>query len=120
MSTTAILDRKTISITGKRQITIPQKFFEALGFGKEAECELRDDGIVLRPKSDGENDMFSELILADLIDKGYSGKELLAAFKEAKSQIRPAVEAMIADAETAAQNPDQYASYEDIFGKEEE
>ncbi len=41
MSRGTILERKTIHISGKRQITIPQKYFEALGFGKEAECILQ-------------------------------------------------------------------------------
>ena len=32
------MDRKIISISSKRQITIPQKFFNLLGFENEAEC----------------------------------------------------------------------------------
>ena len=32
-----IMDRKIISITGKRQLTIPLKFYEKLGLGKEVE-----------------------------------------------------------------------------------
>ena len=35
------MNRKTIRISEKRQLTIPQKFFEALGFSTEAECILR-------------------------------------------------------------------------------
>ena len=32
------VDRKVLSISSKRQITIPQKFYQTLGFGNEAEC----------------------------------------------------------------------------------
>ena len=114
--TTAVLDRKTISITGKRQITIPQRFFEALGFGREAQCELRDGEIVLRPmraQGDGE---FDEYILADLIDEGYEGKRLLAVFKERRAQIRPAVEALLDASADAAAHPQNFDSFEDVFG----
>ena len=37
------MDRKVLSISSKRQITIPQKFYQLLGFGDEAECVLRDN-----------------------------------------------------------------------------
>ena len=36
-----VMDRKIVSISSKRQITIPQKFFNLLGFGNEAECDKR-------------------------------------------------------------------------------
>ena len=32
---------KKVSISAKRQITIPQKFFALLGFENEAECAIR-------------------------------------------------------------------------------
>ena len=32
------MERKTIRISSKRQVTIPQRYFERLGFGEEAEC----------------------------------------------------------------------------------
>lgn len=108
--------RKTIRITGKRQITIPQRFFEALGFGSEAVCELQDDRIVLRPaRMDGE-DEFADLLLADLIDQGLSGKELLDAFRAGQADLRSAARAMIEDADRAAAHPDRYASMGDVFG----
>ena len=116
MGMVSVLDKKKISITGKRQITIPQKFYETLGFGKEAECVLRDGELVIRPVHNQEGEMFSEQILADLIAQGYSGEELLEAFREARAQIRPAVEAMLEEAERAATQPENYASYSDVFG----
>ena len=119
MGMVSMLDKKKISITGKRQITIPQKFYETLGFGKEAECVLRDGELVIRPVRSQEGEMFSEQILADLIAQGYSGDELLAAFKDTRAQIRPAVEAMLEEAEHAAMQPEKYASYDDVFGSGE-
>ena len=38
---------KKVSISAKRQITIPQKFFAMLGF--EAECMVRGNELVIRP-----------------------------------------------------------------------
>ena len=43
------MDRKVLSISSKRQITIPQKFYQLLGFGDEAECVLRGNELIIRP-----------------------------------------------------------------------
>ena len=37
----AVMERKKVSISAKRQITIPQKFFTMLGFDDEAECKRK-------------------------------------------------------------------------------
>ena len=42
-------DRKIVSISPKRQITIPQKYFKMLGFENEAECILRGNELVIKP-----------------------------------------------------------------------
>lgn len=114
------VDRKTVSISSKRQITIPLKFFESLGFGEEAECIVRDGELVIRPIRATSGGEFAEQILAELIADGLSGAELLSAFKKKQSMIRPAVEAMIADAELVAIGAGVYESYDDVFGSEEE
>lgn len=75
------MNRKTIKISEKRQITIPQKYYEELGFTNEAECLMRGNEIVLRPVKTVSGGEFAEQILADLIAKGLSNDELLAAFK---------------------------------------
>lgn len=89
------MNRKTIRISEKRQLTIPQKFFEALGFTTEAECILRGNEIVLRPVKEQGGGEFAEQILADLIKQGLSGDQLLAEFKKTQKKIRPAVETML-------------------------
>ena len=38
----ASMESKKVSISSKRQITIPQKFFTLLGFNTEAECIMRE------------------------------------------------------------------------------
>lgn len=114
------MERKTIRISEKRQLTIPQKFFEQLGFSSEAECILRGNEIVLRPVRENAGGEFAEQILADLISQGFSGKELLEEFKKAQKKVRPAVEALILEAEQAAHGTAESYSYEDIFGKGDE
>ena len=114
------MNRKTIRISEKRQLTIPQKFFEALGFSTEAECILRGNEIVLRPVREQGGGEFAEQILADLIDQGFSGDQLLTEFKKMQRKVRPAVEAMLTQAEQAARGGRENSSYEDVFGTEEE
>ena len=114
------MNRKTIRISEKRQLTIPQKFFEALGFTTEAECILRGNEIVLRPVKEQGGGEFAEQILADLIKQGLSGDQLLAEFKKTQKKIRPAVETMLTQAEQAARGEGESYSYNDIFGTEEE
>ena len=114
------MNRKTSRISEKRQLTIPQKFFEALGFSTEAECILRGNEIVLRPVREQGGGEFAEQILADLIDQGFSGDQLLTEFKKMQRKVRPAVEAMLTQAEQAARGESESSSYEDVFGTEEE
>lgn len=117
------MEMKKVSISSKRQITIPQKFFTMLGFDTEAECMVRGNELVIRParsKRSNSGGEFAEQILADLIGQGYSGDELLARFKTAQKEVRPSVERMLARAEEAANSKAEYAAYEDVFGMEEE
>ena len=115
----SIMERKTIRMSEKRQLTIPQKFFEMLGFSTEAECILRGNEIVLRPVRETSGGEFAEQILADLIAQGLSGDQLLAEFKKTQKKVRPAVEAMMSQAEQAAHGEGESYSYEDIFGTED-
>lgn len=78
----ASMESKKVSISSKRQITIPQKFFTLLGFNTEAECIMRGNELVLRPVKENTSGEFAEQILADLIRQGYSGEELLEKFKQ--------------------------------------
>ena len=112
------MEMKKVSISAKRQITIPQKFFSMLGFDTEAECIVRGNELVLRPAKMQTGGEFAEQILADLISQGYSGEELLVKFKQAQKEVRPAVENMLADAEKVALGQAEYFTYEEVFGED--
>ena len=116
----ASMESKKVSISSKRQITIPQKFFTLLGFNTEAECIMRGNELVLRLVKENSSGEFAEQILADLIRQGYSGEELLEKFKQAQRKIRPAVEAMLAEADRVAESKSGGYSLEDVFGTEDE
>ena len=111
--------KKRISVSQKRQVTIPIEFFNMIGIEKEVECYIENDAIVIRPirESSGE---FDEQILADLISQGLAGEELLIQFKEMRKKIRPAVISLITEATLAASNNSEHFSYEDIFNSETE
>lgn len=63
---------------------------------------------------------FAEQIMLDLINQGYSGKDLREHFKEEVSQICPAVEAILAETERVAVSESGYVSYGDVFDEVEE
>ncbi|MEL7566563.1 MAG: AbrB/MazE/SpoVT family DNA-binding domain-containing protein [Dehalobacterium sp.] len=109
--------KKRISVSQKRQITIPIEFYNSVGIDKEVECYVQNNAIVIRPvrESGGELD---EQILADLISQGLSGQELLDKFKEIRRQIRPALERLLDEARLVAQGKAPGNTYEDIFGQE--
>jgi bifunctional DNA-binding transcriptional regulator/antitoxin component of YhaV-PrlF toxin-antitoxin module len=111
--------KKRISVSQKRQITIPIEFFNTLGIEKEVECYLQNNAIVIRPVRENSGE-FDEQILADLISQGLSGQELLEKFKQMRRKIRPAVERLLDEAHLAAESKTQYSVYEDVFGTEGE
>ena len=108
-------EQRKVTITSKRQFTIPQKFFTELGFDREAVCTLGDGMLIIEPVKTENGGEFAEQILADLIDEGYSGQDLLSEFKSRQSRVRPAVEKMLKTAKDAANGIGEYYSYEDIF-----
>ncbi|MDQ2085633.1 AbrB/MazE/SpoVT family DNA-binding domain-containing protein [Herbivorax sp. ANBcel31] len=114
------MEKRRITISSKRQITIPSKYFEALDLDKEIDCIYANDMLILTPvKKD--DPAFAEEILADLIEQGYSGEKLLTKFKKINRKIRPAVEKLIEEADKIAKSTS--SNYvdptDDIFGDEE-
>lgn len=112
-------EQKRVTITSKRQFTIPQKFYVDLGFDKEAVCIKGEDYLIIRPAAPVSGGEFAEQILADLIAEGFSGQELLDEFKTRQAKVRPAVEAMLEAAKAAASGAGAYSTYDDIFKSEE-
>ena len=113
------VERKIISVSGKRQLTIPQKYFTALGFDNEAECVLQEDGLLIRPVQTSSTGDFSEQILTDLISQGYEGQELLNKFKEYSKQVRPAVLKLLAETKDLAQSGEGHIPMNELFGAED-
>lgn len=111
-------ERKKVTISSKRQFTIPQKFYTELGFDREAVCTLGDGILIIEPARPENGGEFAEQILSDLIAEGYSGQELLSEFKSRQSKVRPAVENMLNAAKDAANGIGEYYSYDDVFGEE--
>ena len=111
------MDRKIISITGKRQLTIPPKFYEKLGLGKEVECFIEKNALVIRPLSQDDG-IFSIEILKDLVSQGYSGNELVAKFAEERQNMNIAIGALLTDAKEIATGKKKGALMKDVFGKD--
>ena len=112
------LDKKRIRVSSKRQITIPMKFHKLLGMSDEVDCHVRNGALIItpiRPEPTGE---FAEEILADLVAQGLSGKQLLDKFAEMNRKVRPAVQALIAEADKAAAMSGKPGQFAEIFGIE--
>ena len=112
-------EQKRVAISSKRQFTIPQKFYTELGFSREAVCIKGEGMLIIRPAESVSGGDFAEQILAELIDEGFAGKNLLREFKSRQARIRPAVEELLSKAKEAAQGRGDFSTYEDIFGAEE-
>ncbi len=111
-------DSKIIRVSSKNQITIPKKYVELLNLGKEVECTVRDDEIVIRRLTKMQNDDFSDLILEDLISQGYEGKELIKRFREVRSGMKSAGSHFMQEAKGYAEKDERTDEerHRDIFG----
>jgi bifunctional DNA-binding transcriptional regulator/antitoxin component of YhaV-PrlF toxin-antitoxin module len=106
---------KRISVSSKRQISIPKEFYDLLGIGEEVVLELHGNHMVIKPSRENFDD-FSENILEDLVAEGYTGNELLQEFKFRKGQIGNAVDSVIEDAKINGKR----TTIDDLFGDEDE
>jgi bifunctional DNA-binding transcriptional regulator/antitoxin component of YhaV-PrlF toxin-antitoxin module len=105
---------KRISVSKKRQISIPKEYFDHLNLGEEVTLELYGNHLVLKPLRESFDD-FSEEILEELIAEGYSGSDLMTEFRQRKAQLGTAVESLISEtARTETVNID------DLFGEDDE
>ncbi len=109
------VDRKIISVSRKRQITIPLIFYKQLHLENEVECTVQDGALVIRP-IDQRNNEFSVEILKDLVAQGYSGDELVHRFEAESKNIRKAIGALLEEAEQIVSGEKAAANFEDVFG----
>src|SRR5699024_1845803 len=107
---------KQIKVSDKRQITIPKRFYDKLGINQEVMCELKGNEIVLRAVPQTED--LSEEILEDLVAQGFEGQNLVREFQNKKSQVRPAVEKLIAESSLTAKKLQENGNTEteELFG----
>ena len=116
---TEMYEQKRVSISSKRQFTIPQKFFSALGFDKEAICTVKDGTLVIVPVRNTSGGEFAEQILSELISEGYEGEALLEEFKARQSKVRTSIENMLDMAKKSAKGETESYSLDDVFGEDD-
>lgn len=112
------MNRKIISVSKKRQITIPIEFYKHLNMGDKVECSLEDGAIVIRPLY-REPSEFSVEILKELVAEGYIGEELIKQFEIQSKKIKQAVDNMLKEADDIAAGKKKAASFDDIFESED-
>lgn len=74
-----ILENREITVTGKRQITIPKSFYDRLGIEQSLEAYLTTDGIFLKPKKMFETTMYDKdvkKIVQKAISEGFTDEKL--------------------------------------------
>lgn len=115
------MEKRRIHISSKRQVTIPAKYYEAMGLSEEVDCIYSNGMLILTPLQNTDT-AFTEEILSNLIEQGYSGQKLLSEFKRISRQIRPAVEKLIeeADALAKAASLNYIDRTDEIFGTDDE
>jgi len=115
------MEKRRIHISSKRQITIPSKYYEALGLSDKIDCIYANNMLILTPVRN-EDTAFAEEILSNLIEQGYSGQKLLSEFKRLSRQIRPAVEKLIEEADALAKtaSTNYIDRTDEIFGTDDE
>ena len=116
---TELFEQKRVSISSKRQFTIPQKFFVELGFDKEAICTVKDGALIIIPARTASDGEFAEQILSELIAEGYEGAALLEEFKVRQGKVRTSIEQMLDMAKKAAKGETESYSFDDVFDEDD-
>lgn len=111
--------KKRISVSGKRQITIPLDFYNQLGIDKEVECFVCNGCLIIRPSTSEGDGEFSEQILADLLAQGLQGNELLNRFKLINRSVHSAAIALQKEADDIASGKAPSATMHDLFDLED-
>jgi antitoxin component of MazEF toxin-antitoxin module len=104
-STMEEINIKKISVSAKRQMTIPKEFYDELQLDSEVTCQIVDGALIIKPVPKPLD--FSEFILSDLVKEGYEGVELVKEFTYRKTQMNDALHKMVEEAKDY-----DYKSYE--------
>ena len=114
-------DKRIATITKKRQVTIPKDFFEELNLNPgKIKCYIEDGKIILEPIGSEDFWDFSNIILKELIEEGYEGKQLLEEFKQRKAIVKESMAEMVAEAKNDIKNnkvKDADKVFEEIFSE---
>ena len=110
---------KKISVSEKRQITIPKDFFDALNIGKEIECRMVDNYIIIKPIQENFTDEFSEYILQDILKEGYKDKDILEEFKKRRNELKKAAKEFNNDIDDEIKNISNLKGINEVFGSDE-
>lgn len=111
MGLTALAEPQTIKISSKRQITIPAKLYQEMGFGDYALCTWTEEGILIQPLEVDDEDVTVD-ILRHLVKQGYEGDDLIEKYQELKPRVI-SVKAKLDEAERDIAEG-RVGSYEDM------
>lgn len=114
-----VMKTKKISVSEKRQITIPKDFFDALNIGKEIECGMVDNYIIIKPVQENFTDEFSEYILQDILKEGYKDKDILEEFKKRRNELKKAAKEFNNDIDNEIKNISSLKGINEVFGSDE-
>lgn len=114
-----VMKTKKISVSEKRQITIPKDFFDALNIGKEIECGMVDNYIIIKPIQENFTDEFSEYILQDILKEGYKDKDILEEFKKRRNELKKAAKEFNNDIDDEIKNISNLKGINEVFGSDE-
>ena len=114
-----VMKTKKISVSEKRQITIPKDFFDALNIGKEIECGMVDNYIIIRPVQENSTDEFSEYILQDILKEGYKDKDILEEFKKRRNELKKAAKEFNNDIDNEIKSISNLKGINEVFGSDE-
>lgn len=109
---------KRVRVSKQRQVNIPKEFYDSLNLEEEAYVEFTGNSLILRPVKNEEVD-FSEYILRDLVDEGYTGEDLIRRFSEIKSQLPGALDSLIEDSKNRHVVEGDLDEYLDSLDEEE-
>ena len=108
---------KRISVSEKRQITIPKEYYEALNIGNEIECSMVDNCIIIKPVTENSLDEFSEYILKDIIKEGYKNEEIVKEFIKRREELKKATQKFNQNIDKQAKSINKLPTFKDVFGE---
>ncbi len=95
-----VLDNyRIITITDKRQITIPKQIYDELKLKSgKVKCYVSDGKIIIEPFQSSSFWDFSSNILKDLVAEGYQGPDLIKEFDSRRQMVKESFALMVDEA----------------------